>query len=178
VKNNKLDYYIFVEDLNEKIIKNIKNLKRRKFRLNIIVLDKNFLIVSAFAKKYGISFYIINNIRLAKQLNARGIYLTSKNKTLRNNIKETTKLEVIGSAHNQHEYYIKEKQNCSTVMLSPVFYNKKYSPNKILYISRFNLITLNWKRSVGALGGINFKNLKLVNLTRSKAIGIKSLITN
>ena len=178
MKNNKLDYYIFIEELNEKIIKNIISLKRRKLRLNIIVLDKNFLIVSEFAKKHDIAFFIIDNIKLAKQLKARGIFLTNKNKILRSNIKEATKLEVIGSAHNQREYYIKQKQNCSTVMLSPIFYNKKYSPNKILYVPRFNLITLNWKIRIAALGGINFKNLKLVNLTKSKCIGIKSLITN
>ena len=176
MRNNKLDYYIFIEELNEKIIKNIISLKRRKLRLNIIVLDKNFLIVSKFAKKHDISFFIKDNIKLAKQLNARGIFLTNKNKILRSNIKETTKLEVIGSAHNQREYYIKQKQNCSTVMLSPIFYNKKYSPNKILYVPRFNLITLNWKRNIAALGGINSKNLKQVNLTKSKSIGIKSLI--
>lgn len=178
MKNNKLDYYIFIEELNEKIIKNIISLKRRKLRLNIIVLDKNFLIVSKFAKKHAICFFIKDNIKLAKQLNAQGIFLTNKNKILRSNIKETTRLEVIGSAHNQREYYIKQKQNCSTVMLSPIFYNKKYSPNKILYVPRFNLITLNWKTRIAALGGINFKNLKLVNLTKSKCIGIKSLITN
>jgi thiamine monophosphate synthase len=178
VENNKLDYYIFIEELNERIIKNIINLKRRKFRLIIIILDKNFLIISKFAKKHHISFLVKDNIKLAKQLNARGIFLTNKNKILRSNIKEATKLEVVGSAHNQHEYYIKEKQNCSTIMLSPIFYNNKYSPNKILYVPRFNLITLNWKRNIAALGGINSKNLKQVNLTKSKSIGIKSLILN
>ena len=176
MKNNKLDYYIFVEELNEKIINNILNLKKRKLRLNIIILDKNFLIISKFSKRHNISFFVKDNIKLAKQLNARGIFLTNKNKVQKNNIKETTKLEVIGSAHNQHEYYMKKKQNCSTIMLSPLFYNNKYSPNKILYVPRFNLITLNWKGRIAALGGINNKNLKLVSLTKSKSIGIKSLI--
>ena len=178
MKNNKIDYYIFIEELNEKIKKNIINLKKRKLRLKIIILDKNPLIISNFAKKNSISFFVKDNIKLAKLVNAQGIFLTNKNKILRNNIKATTKLEVIGSAHNQYEYYIKEKQNCSTIMLSPIFYNTKYSPNKILFVPRFNLITLNWKRNITALGGINFKNLKLVNLTKSKSIGLKSLIAN
>jgi hypothetical protein len=38
-------------------------------------------------------------------------------------------------------------------------------------------MALNWKKSIGALGGINLKNLKLIKLIRSKSIGIKSLIT-
>ena len=45
MKNNKLDYYIFIEELNEKIIKNIIKLKKRKLRLKIIILDKNLLII-------------------------------------------------------------------------------------------------------------------------------------
>jgi len=51
VKNIKLDYYIFVEELNEKIIKNIIDLKRRKLRLTIIVNhNKNFLLIIKFLK--------------------------------------------------------------------------------------------------------------------------------
>ena len=72
---------------------------------------------------------------------------------------------------------LKEKQKCKTIFLSPIFYNEKYSKNKILNIIKFNLITLNWKNNIGALGGIKFKNLKLINLTRSKSIGVKSLVT-
>ena len=96
---------------------------------------------------------------------------------LKNNIKKTTKLEVIGSAHNQYEYYIKKKQNCSTIMLSPIFYNKKYSSNKILYVPRFNLITLKWKTNLCGLGGITPENIILINLTRCRSIGVKSLVT-
>jgi thiamine monophosphate synthase len=179
VKNIKLDYYIFVEELNEKIIKNIISLKKRKLKLTIIVLsDKNFLLISKFAKNNKIAFFVVNDIKVAIKNNAQGIFLTSKNKILRNNIKETTKLDVIGSAHNQYEYYIKIRQKCSMIMLSPIFYNNKYSYNKILGPIRFNLIALNWKSNICALGGINNKNIKFVNITKSKSVGVKSLITN
>jgi thiamine monophosphate synthase len=178
VGNIKLDYYIFVEELNEKIIKNIINLKKQKLRINIVILDKNSLIISKFAKKERIPLFFTDNLRDAIKNKADGIFLTSKYKVLTNNIKKTTKLEVIGSAHNQYEYFIKNKQNCTTIMLSPIFYNKKYSPNKILGISKFNLITLNWKINICALGGITSNNIKLINLTRSKYVGVKSLITN
>jgi len=178
VKNIKLDYYIFVEELNEKIIKNIKNLKKQKLRINIVILDKNSLIISKFAKKEGIPLFFTDNVKFAIKNKAHGIFLTNKYKILKNNIKKSTKLEVIGSAHNQYEYYIKKRQNCTTIMLSPIFYNKKYSSNKILGVTRFNLITLNWKNNICALGGITSKNLKLINLTRCNSIGIKSLINN
>ena len=176
MKNNKLDYYIFIEELNEIIVRNLIKLKKKKIKIHIIYTKKDYLIISKFSKKNKIPLYFINNLRLAIQYKAEGIFLTSSNKSLKSNIKQTTKLEVIGSAHNQFEYSIKKKQRCSTIMLSPIFYNIKYSPNKILSPIKFNLITLNWKIKVCALGGINNKNIKLINLTKSKAIGVKSLI--
>jgi len=48
----------------------------------------------------------------------------------------------------------------------------------MLGISKFNLIALNWKINICALGGITSNNIKLINLTRSKYVGVKSLITN
>ena len=178
MRNIKLDYYIFVDELNERIIKNIINLKKQKFRVNIIISSKNFVIISKFAKKEGVPFFGINDIKSATKNKAHGIFLTSKYKALKNNIKKTTKLEVIGAAHNQYEYYIKNQQNCTTIMLSPIFYNDKYSKNKILHVIRFNLISLMWKNNICALGGITYKNIKLINLTRSKSLGFKSLIKN
>jgi len=178
VRNIKLDYYIFVEELNERIIKNIINLKRQKLRINIIILDKNSLIISKIAKKERIPFFFTDNKKYAIKHKAHGILLTNKDRVQKNNIKITTRLEVIGSAHNQREYYIKKKQNCTTIMLSPIFYNKKYSSNKILYVPRFNLISLNWKTNICALGGISSKNIRLINLTKSKSVCVKSLITN
>ena len=176
MKNNKLDYYIFIEELNEIIVRNLIKLKQKKIKIYIICSEKNYLIISKFSKKNKIPLYFINNLRLAIQYKAEGIFLTASNKSLKSNIKQTTKLEVIGSAHNQFEYNIKKRQHCSTIMLSPIFYNIKYSPNKILSAIKFNLITLNWSIDICALGGINNKNIRLINLTKSKSIGVKSLV--
>jgi thiamine monophosphate synthase len=176
VKNNKLEYYIFIEELNKIIVRNLIKLKQKKIKIHIICSEKNYLIISKFSEKNKIPLYFINNLRLAIQYKAKGIFLTASNKSLKSNIKQTTKLEVIGSAHSQFEYSIKKKQHCSTIMLSPIFYNIKYSPNKILNPIKFNLITLNWDIKVCALGGINNKNIKLINLTKSKSIGVKSLV--
>jgi len=176
VKNNKLEYYIFIEELNEIIVSNLIKLKQKKINIHIICSEKNYLIIYKFSKKNKIPLYFINNLRLAIQCKVEGVFLTASNKSLKSNIIQTTKLEVIGSAHNQFEYSMKRRQNCSTIMLSPIFYNIKYSPNKILNPTKFNLITLNWDIKVCALGGINNKNIKLINLTKSKSIGVKSLI--
>jgi 2-keto-3-deoxy-6-phosphogluconate aldolase len=61
-------------------------------------------------------------------------------------------------------------------MLSPIFYNNKYSLNKILSPVKFNLISLNWKTDVCALGGISNNNIKKLKITKVKSIGIKSWI--
>jgi thiamine monophosphate synthase len=178
VNNYRLKYYIFLDELNEKIIKNIQNLKKRKIDLKLIVSEKILFSILNFVKYNKIPFFIIDNAKLATKYKANGIFLTSKNRNLINITKGSQRIEVIGSAHNQYEYFIKERQGCSTIFLSPIFYNKKYTLNKILHTLRFNLITLNWKKSIGALGGISLRNLKLISFTKSKSIGIKSLITN
>ena len=177
MNNYRLKYYIFLDELNGKIIKNIQKLKKKKIDLKLIVSEKNFFSILDFAKNSKISFYVVDDIKLAVKHKASGIFVTGKNKSFINIPKNTNKIRIIGSAHNRYEYFIKERQGCSTIFLSPIFYNKKYSLNKILHINKFNLITLNWKTGVGALGGINLKNLRLIQLTRSNSIGIKSLIS-
>jgi thiamine monophosphate synthase len=178
MKNKSLIYYIFIEELNEIIIKNILILKNKKYRLNIITSDKNVHQISQFAKISRIPFYVIDNIKSAIKNYASGVFLSSKNKGLSNNLTHLAKLNVIGSAHSQLEYYIKKKQNCRTIMLSPIFFNKKYSRNKILGPIKFNLISLNWSCKICALGGIKFNNLKMINLTKVKAISFMSLINS
>ena len=63
-------------------------------------------------------------------------------------------------------------------MLSPIFFNKKYSLNKILGTIKFNLITLNWNCKVCALGGIKLNNFRMINLTRAGSISFMSLINS
>jgi hypothetical protein len=38
---------------------------------------------------------------------------------------------------------------------------------------KFNLISRNWNTKICALGGINEKNLKKIQLTKSRSIGYK-----
>jgi 2-keto-3-deoxy-6-phosphogluconate aldolase len=61
-------------------------------------------------------------------------------------------------------------------MLSPIFYNDKYSQNQILNPIKFNLISLNWKTDICALGGISNKNINKIKITKTRSVGIKSWI--
>lgn len=178
MKNRFLIYYLFIEVFNEFTIKNILTLKNQKIKLNIITSEKNVHQIYQFAKICKIPFYVIDNPRCAIKNCASGVFLSNKNKSISNNLIKITKLKIIGSAHSQLEYFIKKKQNCEIIMLSPIFFNKKYSLNKILGPIKFNLITLNWKSNICALGGIKLNNLKMINLTKAKAISFMSMLND
>ena len=119
---------------------------------------------------------IYDNFKLANKYQADGVLLSSSYKKIGNIFLKKNNFKIIGSAHNQFEYYLKSRQFCEIIMLSPLFYNKKYSPNKILNICKFNLITMKWKSKICALGGINLNNLKKLNMTRSSAAAFVSLM--
>ena len=57
-------------------------------------------------------------------------------------------------------------------MLSPIFYNPKFSHNKILNLIKFNLISKNWKIKIGALGGVMYEKKNLKKISQSKAMSI------
>ena len=63
-------------------------------------------------------------------------------------------------------------------MLSPLFFNEKYSKNKILNISKFNHKALNWNIKLCALGGINLNNIKKIQCTKAKSIAYNRAIKN
>ena len=173
-------YYIFVSELNETIKKNLLKISKPNLILNFNIFDESSLILAKniirFCKKHHIPFYILNDIKIAKRLNARGIYISANNKNIGLSLFGNIKFELIGSAHNQFEYFIKQKQNCKTIMLSPIFYNNKYSQYQILNPIKFNLISLNWKTEVCALGGISNENIYKIKSTKVKSVGIKSWI--
>ena len=61
----------------------------------------------------------------------------------------------------------KERETCK---------NTKYSINKILKISRFNLISKNWKEIVLALGGINKKNLNNLGMLKYRGFAFYTFL--
>jgi thiamine-phosphate pyrophosphorylase len=164
----------FNSDIEKKIIKNkIKNIIYYNFNISDYSYIKK---IRQWCKKNKIKFFIINDYHLAKKLESDGIYISSNYKTKSYLFYNIKKFIVIGSAHNQLEYYFKKNQECKRIFLSPIFKTNKYSNNKILGLVRFNLISLNWAAKTVALGGIRINNIKLIKLTRNKAIGFKSLI--
>ena len=118
----------------------------------------------------------MDDIKLAIKLKTDGIYLTSQYKTKKKLFLIKEQFTILGSAHNQMEYYRKKSQGCKRIFLSPIFKTNKYSINKVLGLVKFNLISLDWDIKTVALGGINKKNYRFAKLTKNNSIGFQSLI--
>jgi thiamine-phosphate pyrophosphorylase len=177
------NFYFFTSSLteeNKKSILKFKNLaiiyQKPKYKNNLIELNK----IIKFCKKKSIKVYIEDDIKIAKKLNLDGVLISNKNKiiSLYANQDNKKKFKIIGKAHNQLEYFFKNKQNCKNILLSPIFTNKKYNENKILNIVKFNLISKDWKNYVFALGGVNSNNFKKIRMTGCKGIGFVSFIND
>ena len=178
--NNDIKFYFFTDTLDEIITKNIKNFNKLCiiYKSNSIndINHTNINTIKSFCRKNKIPFFISDNFKLATKYGADGIFLSSSYKKIGNIFLKKRNFKIIGAAHKQLEYSLKNKQLCEMLMLSPLFYNKKYSQNMILNVCKFNLISMNWKRKVCALGGINLNNLKKLNMTRSSAAAFISLM--
>ena len=181
---NKIFYkhYVFLEEINNFIKDNLV-----KFSNINIIIDindntsknlENQLTIIKFAKKNRIPFLIKNDFQKCIKYKANGIFISSDNKKITKPILLKKNFHIVGGAHNQLEYIQKSKQKCNLLMLSPLFFNEKYSKNRILNILKFNNKTIQWKANLGALGGINSKTLKKVKLTKCVAIGFKKIISN
>jgi thiamine-phosphate pyrophosphorylase len=181
---NKVFYkhYVFLEEINNLIKDNLV-----KFSSINIIIDindntsknlENQLSIIKFAKKNRIPFLIKNDFQKCVKYKANGVFISSDHKKITKPILLKKSFCVIGSAHNQLEYAQKFKQKCQLLMLSPLFFNEKYSKNKILNVLKFNSKTIHWNIDLCALGGINTKTLKKVKLTKSVAIGFKKFISS
>jgi len=169
--------FFFLEKIDPQILKNILKFKNisviyNQEKINNIDLNKIKLIL----KKNNIPLYIKNNVKLAIQFNLDGVYLSSDNKKIIYQTNKRINFKVIGHCHNQKEFFFKRKQLCDILIVSPLFYNNKYSKNQILNILKFNLLTKDWPNPICALGGINLSNMKKVKLTKSNYVGVKRFI--
>ena len=103
-----------------------------------------------------------NNVKLAINLNIDGAYIPAFNKKVNHlSYSRSKNFLLLGSAHNNKEIKIKERQGVSILFLSSIFKeNKNY-----LGLNKFKLLTNLTKKKIIALGGISNENLKLLHLT-------------
>ena len=160
---NNLRKYYFINKFDT------KNIDKQSLNTGIVYRNydsedslKTVIKLKNYCKKKGHKFFLSNNVKLAINLNLDGAYIPSFNKDI-NHLSFSTKKNflLIGSAHNNKEIKIKEKQGVSILFLSSIFKeNKNY-----LGLNKFKLLTNLTKKKIIALGGISKKNLKLLNLT-------------
>ncbi len=156
--------YLFVEKFKpldlDGLNKNISIIYRNYKKIN----DESTIIsLKNYCKFHKRDLFLGINIKLAIKYKLNGVYLPSFIKTKNFNFYPKPKgFLIIGSAHNKSEVINKTEQGCSSIFLAPIFkVNKK---NNYLGVSRFNFLTLGLKTKFIALGGINEKNVKRINL--------------
>ena len=162
---HKLKKYYFINEFNQNHLislnKNISFIWRNKDKETPI----NTLIkLRDFCKRNQRSFYISNNVKLAKRINADGVYISSKNRNLNlRTDKFKKKFKILGSAHNLREIRLKELQNIEEIFLSPLF---KEKTNQQLNIYRYLKLRKITKMKDISLGGINKRNIKKLNMIK------------
>ena len=169
-----IKYYYFINNFNPLELKKINNNKN----IFLIYYDtkqsniEDIYKIKNFAKKNKIKLYISNYNHKFSNIKIDGIHIPSSNKKRILNLKKG--LDIIGTAHNQLEFYFKKKQGCSKIFLSPLFKTKKYSDNKILNTNKFRLISKEWLITKLALAGIKKKNFNKLKNLEIQGIGTAS----
>ena len=156
--------YLFIDKFNPIDLNNLNK------NISIIYRDykkktneSTLLSLKNYCKINKRKLFLANNIKLAIRYKLDGAYIPSFIKTKNFNLYSKQKnFIIIGSAHNKQEVIIKKDQGCSSIFLAPIFkVNKK---NNHLGINRFNLLTLDRDTNFIALGGVNQKNVRKINL--------------
>ena len=165
--HNKLpNKYYFINKFDTNYIdKQDKNTAIIYRNYNSINNPNSLLKIKNYCKKKGYKFFLSNNIKLALKLKLDGVYIPSFNKDTKHlSFSFAKNFIILGSAHNNKEIKIKEKQSVKIIFLSSIFKkNKNY-----LGINKFKLVSNLTKKKVIALGGVSKKNINKLKLLKNK----------
>lgn len=159
---HKLCFYFiskFDKSLINKLDKNIHIIYRnyeKKYK------KEEILQIKKICKLQKRKFYLANNLKLAKKLNLDGVYIPSFNKNPMPVYNKNKTFLILGSAHNLNEINQKKKQNIDFIFISPLFNIKKRK--YFLGPTKYRILTNHFKIKTIALGGINEKNLRKINI--------------
>lgn len=153
-----------------------------KLNKNIILIFRNYtkdhdftfyIKIRKFCKSHGYKILLSNNYRLALKANFDGVYVPSFNKNFLFIQNKKKNFITVGSAHNNYQIKIKEKQGVDYIFISPLFMTKN---KKGIGIYRFLNLCKKTKKKVVILGGINKKNIKKIKLLKINAFASISYI--
>ena len=162
--NKILNRYYFINKFNQSHVDKQDKKTIIIYRNHNQALDKRLIIkIKNYCKKRGNKFLLLNNVKLAINLDLDGVYISSFNKDKKHlSFSLKKNFIILGSAHNIYEMRSKELQNIELIFLSSIFKKNK----NFLGIYKFKLLSNLTKRPIIALGGIsnnNFKKLNLIN---------------
>ena len=176
---SKSKYFLFIDDTNFFDLNLIKN----KNKFNIIYRDhkskievNNLIKFRQNCKKKGIKFFIANNTRLLTKIKADGLYISAFNKNLRLIRYKRSGYKIIGSAHNPREISLKLKQGCDKIIISRLFQTNYKNKKGFLGVLKFNNLFLRNEIEIIPLGGINNKNLLMLNLVKGSSLACLSVL--
>ena len=125
--------------------------------------EKTVILIRNYCREKNHAFYLSGDVKIAIKLKLNGAYIPSFIKKLNTkNFSLPKNFIIMGSAHNEQEIVIKEKQGCKLIFVAPIFKVKK--KDDYLGICNFNKLSLISNMKLIALGGINYKNIKKINL--------------
>ena len=155
-------YFLLIESIKDLDIKNIKLINKYTIIYRNTNKNENLNELIKFrrlCKTKKIAFFVSNNERLASILKADGLYISAHNSNLRLTKLKMCNFQIIGSAHNYREIYLKKKQGCSEIVLSRIFRTDYSDKKSFLHVIKFNLISNVLNLKLVPLGGIREKNL-------------------
>ena len=173
----KQKYFLIIES-----IKDINlSIKNKSNKINIIYRNKkkidNINELNQFrriCKQKRLSFFVSNNLKLASELKADGIYISALNKDLSLNKLKNSKFKIIGAAHNFKELNTKIMQGCDDILFSRIFKTSYVDKPDYFGLIKYNLLTLKFKNKIVPLGGIRLENLNKLKITKCDAFAILS----
>ena len=172
-------YFLIIENTKDIDLKKIK--KRGKF----VIIYRNARITEKInsLKKFRkdcrlkqVSFYIANDLSLAINLKSDGMYLSSHNRGFKSLNFRSFNFDIIGSAHDIKEVFLKKKQGCKNILFSRLF-RVSYKPEmSYMGLNRFNSFVLKNSKKIVPLGGIKLSNLNKMKSVNSEGFALMSEI--
>ncbi len=173
----KKEYFLIIESIKDinLSIKNKSNKINIIYRGNKEINKINELVqFRNICKQKRVGFFVSNNLKLASELKADGIYISAFNKDLSLNRLKNSKFRIIGSAHNFKELNIKIMQGCKDILFSRIFKTSYIDKPDYFGLIKYNLLTLKFKNKIVPLGGIRLENLNKLKITKCEAFAILS----
>jgi len=173
----KKKYFLIIENIKDIELKNIKIFNK------FSIIYRNFskpakieelLRFRMICKRKKVDFYISNNLKLAVNLKADGLYISANNNDLSLNKLKNIRFKIIGSAHNIKEVNIKLLQGCSNILFSRLFKTSYKSKPDFLGIIKYNLLPAIVKSRLTPLGGIRLSNLNKLKMVGSNSFALLS----